>query len=470
MATFIEDYLELTREHESPEMFHLWVCIQILSASLGRRVVVKRGFYTVHPCQYIFLVAGSSSCKKSAAMDVGIEVFNEADLTEKSVFIQDQITPQDLIKEMSLRAKEDFLLGVGVDGKTAKEAASLIIPRSVFWYADEADSVINPITKQNGILGLLNTIYGYRDRYEYRTKTSGDHIMTKPCLNLLAGTTPEWLKENLKLSEMNQGFLARVSWVFQKRGRGRINKDSLTLREMELKESLISRLHGYQYLEGEAIFSDEAQDYWNEWYVNLPTEHADSRLDGPLNRQHVLVLKIALVVAVSAESFPTIKKGHLEFAVAITEDLLVGIPSMLVGVSSSDKMGAIDEVWNRIKFSTKRTRIGQRTITRSELLNRLQHRLDAEDLDKAVQTLIQRGLIEENIGGVAGRTTSYVVIKQKEETDNGKEKTQGKEEWSDEGPKTSRIGTNVGEEYPNDPTGVEILHVDDLPPVREGNP
>ena len=148
----------------------------------------------------------------------------------------------------------------------------------------------------------------------------------------------------------------------------------------------------------------------------------------------------------------------------------MGIPSMLVGVSSSDKMGAIDEVWNRIKFSTKRTRIGQRTITRSELLNRLQHRLDAEDLDKAVQTLIQRGLIEENIGGVAGRTTSYVVIKQKEETDNGKEKTQGKEEWSDEGPKTSRIGTNVGEEYPNDPTGVEILHVDDLPPVREGNP
>ena len=102
---FLGAYLEYTQRQESPEMFHKWVCIILISAVLDRHVYMDRGFSKLFPNLYIVLCAQSARLRKTACCDIGYHLLQEA-LPSSINFISQKLSPEALIQELHVRGKE----------------------------------------------------------------------------------------------------------------------------------------------------------------------------------------------------------------------------------------------------------------------------------------------------------------------------------------------------------------------------
>ena len=70
---FIRRYLVYTDNHESPIQFHKWVAAGIIGACMGRKIYLNWGHFKIYPNNYIILCAGSADCRKSSALDMGVD-------------------------------------------------------------------------------------------------------------------------------------------------------------------------------------------------------------------------------------------------------------------------------------------------------------------------------------------------------------------------------------------------------------
>ena len=93
---WLEKYLEYTEDQESPSIFHLWVGLSLISAVLGRRVWIDRGYYFLFPNLYVVLVAGSARARKSTALGIGVGLLKKAGVDVN--IISQKITPEAFIK------------------------------------------------------------------------------------------------------------------------------------------------------------------------------------------------------------------------------------------------------------------------------------------------------------------------------------------------------------------------------------
>src|SRR3989304_1023207 len=68
---WVTNYLDYVKLQESPIEFHFWVGVCLIGATLKRNVWFnKQDYYSVFPSQFVILVAKSSACKKSTAINI----------------------------------------------------------------------------------------------------------------------------------------------------------------------------------------------------------------------------------------------------------------------------------------------------------------------------------------------------------------------------------------------------------------
>src|SRR5262245_12930885 len=101
LEKWIDAYLAFTEDQESPESFHLWTGLVLLSSALRRRVWLDRGWdgYLVYPNIYVLFVAESALTRKSQAMDMGLPILQEA--VPDIYMIGDSATPEGIIKHVN---------------------------------------------------------------------------------------------------------------------------------------------------------------------------------------------------------------------------------------------------------------------------------------------------------------------------------------------------------------------------------
>jgi len=76
-ADYIDAYLDYTDGHESTKRIRLWTCLSILAAVLERKVWVHRGYYTLFPNLYVFIIGKSGLIKKSTSTAIGVNILRE---------------------------------------------------------------------------------------------------------------------------------------------------------------------------------------------------------------------------------------------------------------------------------------------------------------------------------------------------------------------------------------------------------
>jgi hypothetical protein len=400
MSSWMNDFLDSTKELESPTSYFYWSLLTVISASVGKRIWVNRGdAYKLYPNIYTFIISKRSGLRKGLPISVAKKLAHEIGTVR---IIDGQNTIQGVLKELSqvrtlesrhvIREAEGFLI--------TGEFASFLI--------------------QDGTSGALTTLTDLYDTHAHengfkKTLASQDAIELKsPCLTSLFASNETHFFEAVPRNAITGGFLARTFCIYEER---RNTLNSLT-KKVETKIDylrIVSHLKELAQLKGEIIPSNAALESFDNWYKEFHKD--DYGIDdetGTADRIGDNIWKAAMLIALSNSHGLEILLGDMDDAIVRTMETFANIKRLLIGGSSDNK---------NIKTITMRTVIAaildtdpQFEFSRKLLLRKGAGIFGVYDLDETIEHLLQAQMITIRKNGqeIYYKLTEVIIRKHRE--------------------------------------------------------
>lgn len=370
LDSWLKGYLVYTNQQESPELFHLWCGVSAISGALRRKVWFDMGYFRLFPNMYIVLVSPPGKCKKSTAMAIARRRLAKVPGINWSV---DSTSRERLIMDLSQ---------ITVDGHSSMTA-----------YSSELASLIT--TSQMDMIAFLTDIFDCPDEWAHKTKGSGTNKIKAPYLNLMAGTTPDWIAKAMPLDTIGIGLTSRIVFVYSDTPRDPNPFPELSPAESALEGLLEEDLQDIAGISGCYTFAPDAKEAYIDWYKSRRdnTGPVDPRLAGYFERKSVHLIKICMVVAASRHSDLEISLADFQSALSLLGVAEAHMPSVFAHVGRNplnmDYESALAYMLSR-----------EEGVTRAELLDMFKHNMRKEELDEVLDTLI-------TIGRITLRGTKY---------------------------------------------------------------
>ena len=364
--SWVDTYIDYTRNQESPTAFHEWISLCILASALGRNVWIPRIKYTIFPNIFVILVAGSAKCKKSTAIKIGEKILKST--TEPPMIFAQRITTEALIQALELNKVEGSCAGIII--------------------ADELSVFMAAGAKESGIIPMLTTLYDSPDEWIYHTVGRGKEVLKNVTLTILAGTTKVWLKNAVPADSVAGGFASRIIFVYQELPNRPILFYDETPEEMELRRQLIYDLSLIRKeVKGPIEFSPEAKKVAEEWYEGEWFKSRDEKTDGYFSRKHDTMFKIAALLSIAESSTRVIGASHIKRALGMLAENERFMETILASVMASE----VGDVTERILEIIRR----EGKISHTDILRKCWRIADAQTLTMMIRTLIESGEVEE---------------------------------------------------------------------------
>jgi predicted transcriptional regulator len=280
----LEDYLAYTKHSESPESYHIWTFLSMISAVVGKRCWLEFNYFNVFPNMYIILVSLPGVGKKSTAIRIGEKciVDSEADVA----ITRDAITPQALILELEAA----FTL---FDTPAGKKYGSSSL--TVF-----SSELVTLIGGNVAMIEFLTDIYDSGKKWEYKTKGAGKFTINNPCLNVISCVTTDIFCNRISKDAVSGGFISRSLVIYDPQIKVISPFKMPTKDELAARANVVTRFSAIKDMYGEVKFTPEAKTYYEEWYqaefskLKKTTQHIEFN-----SRKHIHVAKTAMLLAIS---------------------------------------------------------------------------------------------------------------------------------------------------------------------------
>lgn len=365
-VSWIDSYLEYTKEQESPRAFHFWVSMAILSSMVRRNVVIPRVMYKTYPNLFIILVAGSAKCRKSVALSLGDNILKATE--EPPMIFSQKITPEALIGALQ----------ESTDAQT-KVSYGLIL-------ASELSVFLGGDAIKNGMIPILTDLYDSKDNWEYKTRVRGTEKIPHVTISMLGASTMDWIKTSIPMEAIGGGFTSRVIFVFEDTPSKLILFSDGKIDNIELRGDLIHDLNNIGKIKGSVVFSPEAKKVSLEWYEIEATNIRDPKVDGYFGRKHDTMFKVATLLSIAESDTLIIEERHITKALYMLEQNEILLTPTLEAVASS--IGG--ENTNKLLQIIKRFS----PIQHSNLLQKCWRYASAEEAGGMINTLLESGEIE----------------------------------------------------------------------------
>ena len=352
-------------------MFHMWTGLTIISAAIGRKCYTDWGYYRIYPNLYTILVAGAARCRKSTAVDLGVDLLKEIPGMR---VISGKITPEKFIQELLPKKDEEDV--------------------NVLIHADELSVFL---TKQNygePLIYVLTQLYNCPKEFTYKTLQK-EVSLRNIYVCIIAATTPDGIARGIPQSALEDGFASRILFPFQADTDKEPNPlPFLTQSELDLRAELVRSLARISTLKGEFQIEQVAREWYIAWYkAMLPP--ADKRLEGMFARKHAHMLRIGTLFA-AAEERTEICVGDFEAADAAIDFLEKSAPGAFAEMGGDDKTPLLTRARTYIE---RLRRIGH-----SEFL-RMMWPVRADVFRVIVETLLDSGVMMRD----PGKASFYVL-------------------------------------------------------------
>lgn len=357
LDNWLDAYLAYTNESESPDIFHLWCGISAIASVLKRRVFFDMGYFFLFPNNYIVLVSPPGRCKKSTAMRMAREVLEPVPDIDMS---SDSTTRERLILDLSLSFKN------GHSAMTAhsSEFASMLTSSGM-------DMVV-----------FLTDIYDSPSLWSHRTKNSGTSEIKAPYLNLLGGTTPDWIAKAMPLDTIGIGLTSRIVFVYSDQPRIRDPFPQLSESQKKLKMLLVQDLIKIAQVTGEYTLTPDAREFYTDWYKSrAPSVSGDTRLSGYFERKHMHVIKLAMVLCAARMDERVIGIGPITSAIDMLTHLEPLMRKVFSGVGKNLLNVSVEEALVKIINRPE-------GFTFGELFDEMRHDVSQEKLTEVINALL----------------------------------------------------------------------------------
>ncbi len=389
-SSFIEGFLEYSKNVESPEKFLRWSALSILAGAIGRKTwVLFNGELYIHPNEYIVLVGGTG-VKKSTGASMASSLIHEV----KDVrLMSTQMTAASLVTQLERAGKEQQLeLGNETYGNA-----------SVFFYSSEAAATLKETKGGGSIITLLTDLYdcghkGWSKTGWTKETISGGRIeIFNPCLNMLACSTPEWLVDSIGKQEIQGGFASRMLFVVQ------VGKSDRTIEWMDesdieknshLKKKLVEDLTEISKLKGQFRVHKDVRDIVNkvkhqsERFVNACP---DDLFVGYFNRKMWHTIKLAQLFALDRGDTLELHAQDAERAIEWLDSIEPTMRHAFGLTGTNDKAHNLHLLWEAMRTKTQ--------LTRQELVKMSFRNCDEKTLNEFIKTLHDMGKIQLSLVG-----------------------------------------------------------------------
>lgn len=310
----IEAYLSYTAGHESTVRIRKWCIISVMAAALERRVWIPRGYYTLFPNLYTFIIGKSGFVKKSTSTAIAVNMLREVPGIK---IMSERLTAASLISQLAKAGKK-----FEYDGDKVNQSP-------VFSYASELSVFLQEVF--GSITELLTTFYDCvpsdsSKPWVHNTMGRGEDKIYGPCLNILGGSTRSWLKKCIPSSEMEGGFTSRIIFVVEnKLPENLVAWPSMDTSGEKLRYHIIQDLKQINSIVGEYIVKDDAREMFKKWYTHhmrkvLP-KNQDPRMVGYMSRKGDTILKLSMTRAASQRNALIVTKDDIKWASTEIDDL-----------------------------------------------------------------------------------------------------------------------------------------------------
>lgn len=377
LDNWIDSYLYYTRHDESPEIFHLWTALTVLSVAVNRNCWMSRAYYNCYPNLYVLFV-GPSGVGKSSASGIGVELMRETSVCQ-NVF-RDAITPPALLAFMSLPGS---VVTYEIDGK-------FYMKTPLFIFASELGNLLTQRGSVKELTSLLTELFNKQGDHEDTTNVRGVIKIVKPIVTFMGCCPPKWIEEELPTSTLRSGFLGRMLVARADGKRFHNPEPRFTKEDERLRASLQSDLERISSLYGEMVFDDKTHKEWEGWYKKQPLDltHLDDEVEGFAARKPQFVQRLSMLLTISKSNERVVRIEEFRRAVEMVEQC----QSFNETLAIQDKVSQLCEYVVGI-IARHRIRTDRNTISRTELMQLVSRRMNAKMLSEVMDQLVLEGRI-----------------------------------------------------------------------------
>lgn len=418
---YLDPYMEMVEDTESPRIMHLWSALFNVSSALGRRCWLPFGPMELFPNQYVLMV-GTPASRKSTAANIAKRLLKEstgvrfapADTggQRQGLVLAMQGNP-DESKEF-LGAQELGSKNTGLASLTDLEEVTNTPEDETASYVAEADkhhiaAVANEFSRfigqnNHGMLDFLVERWD-GDDYEYKTRQSSIKLKNT-LLNLLACTTPSSLNLAMPPQAGGQGFLSRMILVFGAKKYREIPRPSVPDQDLVLrvKDTLD---HIYYNHNGAFHETPDARAY-SEGLYGWTLEISDPRFAYYAERRYTHLLKLAMVLAATRRSLTIVKEDY-ELAHRILRATERGMPDALGEFGMNPLAVLKQEILEQMRAS-------QGPVSMEQIISMFHRDARAHEMSEVINDLLRSKQIK-RIQLPTGQTVLSAVYSRKDTED-----------------------------------------------------
>jgi len=307
---WIPAYVEYASVTEAPKRTHFWCAVGAVAGCLRRKVWIDMKRFMWYPSFYLIIVGPPGVIAKSTTIDIATDILRQVPGIK---FGPNAITWQALVSAFA-GASEAF------------EYQGAWHPMSpLTLVASELGSLLN--LQDKDMINLLIEMWDGKKTYEKITKMSGNDIIEGPWINMMAGTTPHWIADNMPAAMIGGGLSSRCIFIYgdtKERYTAYVDemvKDGDDARRVKLIEDL----ERIAMLTGRYTITPEAREWGRDWYERFwkaaLSRMDDVMLEGYAARKQTHIHKVAMVLSASRSNDLIVKREDLELANFMLEDL-----------------------------------------------------------------------------------------------------------------------------------------------------
>lgn len=322
---FISEFLDFTKEQESPTSFWRWAAYACVAAVLRDNVWYEHGIRQTFPNIYVVLLADSAEYRKSGPFSLIYDLLISKEISNTKV-IRGRTSKEAILDELS----QD--IGNKATGMPVRGGSCALL----------AEELANFFIDDPRLIPMVTDLYDTRKEFKYNLR-SGSLIIKNLCVTMLAASNETFLKEVYTNSAVYGGLLGRTFMVKPSETRppnsqiGKVDPTKFN------REPLLKKLAEVKKLKGEVQMTADAEKTYDDWYKELYfsyKKHPDR--SGVTQRIHTGALKLGIILAAS--------QGQLEIDKSTIEEAITQVTSlranyemyaMSIGKSDESKVGAL---------------------------------------------------------------------------------------------------------------------------------
>jgi hypothetical protein len=378
---WLKTYLDYASKiSETPLDMLFWAGVSAVSGALQRRVFIDQGRFQLYPNFFIVFVADAGVIQKSTTINTAIGLLKKV---EGIIIAPDATTWEGFIKFMEENHQSDGTLTENLDAEQSKTSAVTIS-------ASELSTFIDPQNKP--MLSALTKLWDNEDVFVKLTKFSGTEEIEKPCVNLIGGTTPSWMRDSFDRWSREGGFVSRTIFIYgaKKRQLVAFPKKNLTPDYYKTQTKLIEDLGAIGKLSGEYILDPHMMEIAEEWYrlhneKVLKSGYVDS--SGFKDRKQAHILKLAMVLAASQGERMLITPELWGDAVEWIERAEQDFPKAFATVDQREELRSYFDLLEEIK------KAGEAGIEKKIMLRRFSGRFNMREVSGALDMMAKADLV-----------------------------------------------------------------------------